>query len=181
MANRQLPSPEELRQLLRYEPETGELIWLERPESAFKSKRAQAISNTHRCGKTAFTTVTDTGYKMAYVDGVSLYAHRVIWAITTGSWPENDVDHINGDRTDNRLVNLRAATRAQNLRNTAKRADNSSGHKGVHWGKARRRWIAEIMCDGKRRQLGRFVNIEDAVSAYDQAAKELFGEFVRSA
>jgi hypothetical protein len=180
MAKRQLPTPEQLRQLLRYEPETGRLFWLPRPLSDFSSPRAHAISAARRSGKEAFITRADTGYMVAPIDGLTLYAHRVIWAIVYGNWPNHDIDHINGDRTDNRISNLREATRAQNSLNTSKHSDNASGRKGVHWSRSRQRWVAEITLNGTKTFLGRFKDIDAASSAYEDAAKRMFGDFARS-
>lgn len=92
-------------------------------------------------------------------------------------WPL--VDHINGDGLDNRRANLREATNAQNMRNKGLYRNNSSGFKGVSWQKECRKWQAGIRLDGTRRHLGLFLVAEDAAAAYDEAARELHGEFAR--
>lgn len=89
------------------------------------------------------------------------------------------VDHVNLDGLDNRRENLRTCTKAENMRNDGIRVNSKSGFKGVHWDKNRQRWVAYITTDGKRKHLGRFDNIEQAVRAYDVAARELHGEFAR--
>lgn len=91
------------------------------------------------------------------------------------------VDHIDGDSLNNRRSNLRVATRSQNAHNSAKRRTNKSGHKGVHWSAGNRRWYVSIRLHGKSRHIGGFHQIEDAVAAYAAAAKELHGEFARTA
>src|ERR1041384_5937819 len=97
MAESQLPSIEHLRQILRYEPETGKLYWLERPVSMFvggpytPSRRA-ASWNARCAGKEAFTYVNSAGYRTGAVDNYLLLAHRVIWALVNGYWPDR-VDH----------------------------------------------------------------------------------------
>jgi len=92
-----------------------------------------------------------------------------------------EVDHVNGDGLDNRRVNLRRSTHAQNLRNTVKRADNTSGLKGVCFHKQCRKWKAQIRLNGKNRHLGLFATSEAAHQAYCTAAAELHGEFARFA
>ena len=95
----------------------------------------------------------------------------------TGKWPENDIDHINVARGDNRFSNLREATRSENLRNRGAQKNNTSGFKGVSWQKSSRKWDARINIHGKVVHLGYFDDPEDAYQAYCQAAKELHGEF----
>lgn len=87
------------------------------------------------------------------------------------------VDHINGDGLDCRMVNLRRATHAENVRNAPRRRDNSSGFKGVSWEKARRSWRARISHGGRKIHLGLYPSPEDAARAYDDRAREFFGEF----
>lgn len=87
------------------------------------------------------------------------------------------VDHINRDPLDNRKANLRASTHSQNSMNKSKQSDNKSGFKGVCWDKNTQKWRADIMVNGIRRFLGRFIEVLDAAKAYNQAAVELHGEF----
>lgn len=106
-------------------------------------------------------------------------AHRLAWLVTHKAWPENDLDHINCDKSDNRIVNLRAATRSQNICNVPVRQDNKVGLRGV----SRRPYgyIARITSGGKRRSLGMFKCPLEAHAAYCRAAKALHGEFARTA
>ena len=94
-----------------------------------------------------------------------------------GTPVEKDTDHINGDKLDNRRSNLRVCTRSQNMANVGKLKNNSSGFKGIHWHVAGENWIAYIKINGKKRHLGCFADIKEAAQAYNEAAKQLFGEF----
>lgn len=112
-------------------------------------------------------------------------AHRLIWAIKTGEWlsSEYDVDHINGNRADNRWINLRKSVRFQNGRNRKQSTANTSGFKGVvrnYESKTGQRWIAQLRVGGKSLYLGYFDNPVDAAIAYDQAAVVHHGEFART-
>ena len=105
--------------------------------------------------------------------------HRVIWALVYGEWPKIDVDHINCVRDDNRLSNLRLATRHQNLANTGVRKTNKLGIKGVHLHKAPDTYRSIIRVRGQRIDLGLFKTPEAAGAAYKAAAEKYFGEFAR--
>lgn len=172
MAKRQLPSPEVLRQLLRYEPDTGKLFWKERPEGP-------AAWNGRFAGKEAISSPDGFGYLHGRVDYIPVRAHRVIFAMVYGYWPEAQVDHINGDRSDNRIENLRGATWSENQRNKGTQSNNKSGAKGVYWNAQRRKWHAQIKVNGDTLYLGRFARLEDARMAYQQAAKDYHGDFAR--
>ncbi len=107
-------------------------------------------------------------------------AHRIAWLLMTGEWPKADIDHRNKNRADNRWVNLREATRSQNLANQGPRPNNTSGLKGVSWDAKNNKWVAQISKDGKARKIGRFQSKDEASAAYCAKAKELFGEFASS-
>lgn len=178
MAKRILPTPEQLRQLLRYEPETGKLFWKKRPLSMFTSNRAGNAWNSRFAGKEALSSAHNTGYFCGGILGKVFLAHRVAWAVYYGEWPREEIDHINGDRKDNRISNLREASRLENSRNAARRSDNSSGLKGV--GVHKGQWRARMRIDGKSRHLGYFPTPEAAHAAYCEAAKKYHGEFART-
>lgn len=172
--------PELLRTLLSYDAKTGVLTWKRRDASICKSKRAASIFNELYAGKEALTAVTSLGYRKGGIFRTSYLAHRVIWALVHGEWPEAGVDHINGDPSDNRLVNLRAASVAQNVWNSRIRTSNTSGFKGVIWFKPKQRWRAEITVLGRQVHLGYFRTPEAAHEAYCAASARLHGEYGRT-
>lgn len=140
MAKKPIPTPEQLRQLLRYEPETGKLFWRVAPLSLFEDCGYPAA---HRCalwngkyaGKEALAyREKDRPYAYGEVFGAKVYAHRAIVAMHDGVWPRV-VDHIDGDKTNNRLSNLRAVTQTENCMNARRRRDNTSGATGVYLGR----------------------------------------------
>lgn len=178
MAKRPLPSPEELRQLLSYDAETGKLFWLPRPREIFATSRAFALWNTRFAGHEAFTSVNNNGYRHGKVFGIGLLASRVIWALQTGAWPTEYIDHRDTDRLNNKWCNLRSATHAENMHNQGRRR-STSGLKGVHWDSRDQKWRAQIMRDGKKHFLGNFTTAEAAHEAYKIAAGRLHGEFAR--
>lgn len=108
-----------------------------------------------------------------------MLVHRIAWLLHYGQWPEGDIDHINGVKTDNRIENLRVGTRASGNHNKGVNRLNSSGFRGVSWDSDRRKWAAQIKIDGKNKRLGRFKDVEDASRAYEAAAKIVHGEFYR--
>lgn len=115
------------------------------------------------------------------MDGVrhSLYVHRLAWALHYGAWPKNEIDHINGVKSDNRLSNLREANRSENQRNVGKKASSSSQLKGASFHKKHRLWRARIRHDGASLHLGWFNSEEAAHAAYAKAANRLHGAFAR--
>lgn len=120
------------------------------------------------------------GYRGGKIFKTRHLAHRIIWAIQKGVHPTGPLDHINGDRMDNRMCNLRAATVAENSRNGAIRASNTSGRKGVTWNRHTKRWQAQIGYAYGKRHLGYFSSLEAAAEAYDRAALELHGDFAKT-
>jgi hypothetical protein len=167
MTNKTLPCPTLLRQLLSYEPETGMLFWKARPISMFNSMRACNAWNGKHLGKPAFISVHVQGYPQGQINRRTIKAHRVIWAMCLGAWPDT-IDHIDGDVTNNRLSNLRNTTQAENNRNASIRSDNKSGQQGVHWNEQRQKWVAVVA--GK--YLGVFNTKSRAIDARKKSEKE---------
>lgn len=176
MAKKALPCPTLLRQLLRYEPETGKLFWKSRPRRMFceghVGDSAHKRWNIRYAGKPALDCLR-RGIRHGSVLGHSLSAHRVAWAIHMGRWPNHEIDHINGDASDNRIENLRDVTHGENLKNMGVRRDNSSGVTGVSFLSKSSRWAAQVSVNGITRSLGTFERIEDAISAREKANQQL--------
>lgn len=164
--------PKIMREYLRYEPDTGKIFWRNVP-----NERNQW--NKQRAGTEAFSFVTEAGYKRGAFKGKSLYAHRVAWVLQTGEWPEEEIDHINADRSDNRFLNLRPVTRAENSRNRKISKGSTSGLKGAHWNSSRGKWESSIKIWGEKISLGYFPTKEAAHRAYCEAAKENHGDYAR--
>lgn len=118
------------------------------------------------------------GYVGVCVDRQILQAHRIIFAMVHGYWPAC-IDHINGDKSDNRLANLREATRSANCWNVGTPRHNSSGVKGVSWSKREQKWRACCNVNKRRHEIGRFPKLDDAVAAVRRFREQHHGEFAR--
>lgn len=116
------------------------------------------------------------GYRQIVFNGKRIPAHKIIWAMAYGSMPDM-LDHINGDRTDNRLENLRPVTKRENNMNKKIRSDNTTGITGVRWHEQRQKWNARIALDGKERSLGMYEKMEDAKMARLKAELIFFKEY----
>jgi len=162
---------ESIRRIFDYNPDTGNLIR--------KNKDNYSHGYKPSCMGKIAGNYNDQGYIRVYVLGNSYRAHRLIWAWVYGYWPENDIDHINGCRSDNRLSNLREATCSENMRNAKKYKSNSSGTTGVVYDKKTDKYVAQIMVNYKKIILGNFYSIELAIKARRKAEEEYFGKFSR--
>lgn len=160
-----LPSSKELWCLFDYLP-SGDLVWKPRGSQSFDTKHA---------GNVVSPNLTPKGYRKVNVCGRYVMAHRVIWKMHHDTDPEV-VDHVNGVRDDNRICNLRGATRDENARNN-RRNLSGTGYKGVIRATKTDRWEARIKVSGRQSHIGTFDTAEDAARAYDAAAVRLHGEF----
>lgn len=173
VAARQIPSQDLLRQLLRYEPETGKLFWLPRAPHHFPNSRPTRLAahcenwNYLHAGKEALCQRCRAGYLRGNLLGITQKAHRVIYVWMTGQEPV-EIDHINGVRDDNRWSNLRNVTTAEQSKNRAKSSLNASGCTGVRKENGCNSWRVQI---GKR-YIGMYPTFEAAVSARLKAEAE---------
>jgi hypothetical protein len=154
---------ERLREVLSCNPETG----LFTCKVSRGNIRAGSIAGIKR----------HDGYIRIYIDGRWYMAHRLIWLHAYGTWPEHEIDHVDGDKTNNRLCNLRLATTSQNNANRPVHKNNKCGFKGVAL--YRGKWRSQIQVDGKNHHLGYFDTAEEAHAAYVAAAEKHFGRFAR--
>lgn len=173
MAALTLPSQDYLRQCFDYDPHSGDLVWRQRPLEHFKLRRVALAWNTQNAGR-LINCRDRFGYRVCSVDKKIRRAHRLIWMLVHNVEPD-EVDHINGDPADNRLLNLRSCTHRENLSNTKRRSDNVSGVKGAYWHSANAKWVVNVL--GK--YVGGYSSLDDAKEAYRAAAEEVFGEFAR--
>ena len=163
--------PELLRELIDYNPETGAMTWLERPESMFPRERLFKMWNTRYANTPALNYLNHHGYLVGWILGRRYQSHRVAWAIHYGEWPDGQIDHINHDRSDNRITNLRVVTNQENHKNMSHRCDNTSGVVGVYWYKRTKKWKAEIRVSGRCIHLGYFKDFDKAVTARKEAER----------
>jgi len=179
------PDIETLRAVIEYNRETGGFVWKRRTADLFEAKGQRSAEgccnnwNARYAGKPALTYIGSHGYKCGNLLGEVRLAHRVAMALMLGHWDFEYVDHINGDKLDNRAENLRHCSNAENLRNLSPRKGGYSKYKGVSWNKGNAKWVASICVDGRNKHLGVFDNEQDAAHAYNLASKEFHGEYGR--
>ncbi|MFT2797431.1 HNH endonuclease [Serratia sp. N21D137] len=154
----------EIMEKLNFDEETGVFTWKVKP-----SRRVVI-------GSVAGTKDTD-GYRKIKVCGKVIPSHRLAWLYVYGGLPKQEIDHINRVRDDNRIINLRLATRSQNAKNKLKSSANTSGFKGVSAISTRGKWVAHIRVDGKNKHIGYYNTPERASIAYRIAAHFYHGNF----
>lgn len=145
----------------------------------FEYQNGTLVRKTTRGGMPTGSTVgyiNSDGYKATRINGKMYLVHRVIYFMAHGSMPEQ-IDHINGKRTDNRIENLRPAKPSENSCNSKIRSTNKSGIKGVNWHKASGKWVAQLYVNGKKMHFGLFDDIAEAAKAIEQARNKHHGEF----
>lgn len=150
----------EVRRLLDYNPSTGVFTRLVR------TSRRINVGDITGCPN-------EKGYLLISLQNRLYRAHRLAWLYVHGEWPPAEIDHIDGNRSNNAISNLRPSTHAQNMQNLAKKSSNSSGATGVHWARNRSKWKAEIGANGSVVRLGSFSSKEEARNAYLAAKAKL--------
>lgn len=154
----QILTAQRLKEVLHYDADTG----------LFTRFPVKGIRGRHCVGS------IPRGYLIIGVDHKIYRAHRLAWLYVYGEWPNDEIDHINGDKVDNRISNLRGATRAQNLQNISKANSNSkSGLRGIRWDSRNNKWRAAIQVEGKSKHLGCFDQAEQAHAVYIEAKRTL--------
>jgi len=154
-----------LKERLHYDPETGVFEWLVKPRSAKKGEIVGGVGKN--------------GYWRIAVDGERYLAHRLAWMYVYGKWPDDEIDHKNGNKLDNRISNLREASRSQNLANTKTRKDSTHGLKGVSFHKRDGKYMTRIMAEKKRIMIGYYLTAEAAHEAYRIASEHYYGDYAR--
>lgn len=149
-------SPDYIRSLLDYDSVRGRLVW--RGVGHAARRPGHIAGSAHK-----------SGYRHITIDRRAYKEHRVVWCWVHGRWPPDEIDHINRDRSDNRVENLREATRSQNAINGPVRRNNATGHNGVS--RRHGRWLARIHIGYKSRFLGYFDSLDDAIAARAIAAQ----------
>jgi hypothetical protein len=158
---------DELKSILHYSPETGVFsAVVDRP----RAKAGEEVG-----------TILPNGYVHIMVRGKFCKGHRLAWFYMTGEWPSEQIDHINGERSDNRWCNLRECSNEQNSLNRRKYRNNSTSVTGVYWHKKSQRYAASIDFNRKRINLGYFDSVEAAAVVRRAAELKYFGEFARAA
>ncbi|MDO8972094.1 MAG: HNH endonuclease signature motif containing protein [Saprospiraceae bacterium] len=151
-----------LHELFGLNTETGELIW----RVSKGSKKQGNIAGS----------INKKGYRCIKIDGRNYKAHRLVWLYTFGSWPKDQLDHIDGNRSNNRLDNLRECTHGENQQNLAPKTGGTSNYPGIYWAKHVQKWQVSIRIKGKSEYLGLFTNELEAAEAY-KLAKQLYHTF----
>jgi hypothetical protein len=176
MAVKELPPPDLLRKVIDYCPDTGRMIWKKRGPELFDApaehlQRVMNAWNSRFSDKAACLRKSTSGYYVSCILGDRYAMHRIAWAMHYGVAPQGQIDHINGDRTDNRITNLRQVTNAENGRNQKMRSTNTTGVTGVYKVNRKKPWIAIIGVNGKNRHLGYYETMQDAAMARKRAER----------
>lgn len=162
MNDRNLIEPSNLHKVLTCDFETGKLYWRHREDCGPRW-------NGRYAGKEAFTCMERWGYMTGRINKTFYKAHRVVWAMMHGEWPTGEIDHINGNRSDNRIENLRVVSKTENAMNAKRRVDNSSGCHGVVWHKGGRKWMVRA----GSKYLGLYPTLGSAIEARMKADIDL--------
>lgn len=160
---------QELREKFHYSPKTGSLTWRAR-------KYSRGYKGVLPGKEVGWPSVA--GYMKVCINYKHYFLHRIIWALVYGEFPRGQIDHIDGDKANNRITNLREADPSQNCANRKLHSNNRHGMKGVtpSYG----RWTARVAFRGKRHHIGTFDTQQEAYAAYLNHAEKIHGEFARA-
>lgn len=158
---------ERLTELLKYDQETGVFTW------------TKVTTNKVACGDRA-GMVSKRGYIVIGIDRLSFTGHRLAWFYVHKQWPIGELDHIDRNRTNNSISNLRPATTAENAHNSGNRKNNTSGIRGVSWDKKYKKWMAKICLNKKQIYIGHFASKLEAAAAYGAAQVVMHPSYVPS-
>jgi len=175
-----LPSKKYLDECFSYDRKTGVFIWKKRPQHHFKDNKTFISINKQRAGNIAGHYKPDSGYLILGIDSNSYRAHRIAWKMVTGRNPPDEIDHIDMNRKNCAISNLRSATGCENARNRKAYSNNKLGIKGVSFNKKYGKYQVEIMRDRIKYNLGYYDNKEDAKKAYDEGAIKYHKDFSRT-
>lgn len=154
---------EEIERRLRYDPMTGKV---HRRTAEGGSKPGNIVGCLGR-----------SGYLYARILGKCFLVHRLAWMLHHGEWPEYEIDHKNGIKTDNRIANIRPCDRSQNMWNSKTRADNTTGYKGITFSSLHGKYRARIQLNGKRLHIGLFKTPEEAARKIAEHREAVHGKF----
>lgn len=160
-----------LKECLHYDPETGVFTWLERPRHHFKRQNEWVFWNRFRRPRNP-ARINVRGYAIISINYQKYGAHRLAFLYMVNEWPKGEVDHIDHCKTNNKWSNLRSVSVQENHRNMKPNRLNTSGFMGVSYLKRRAKWEAHITVNGKKKTLGAFDDIKDAVDARREANKK---------
>ena len=149
-AVRSRPIPDGINESLRYCADSGKVFW---------------VKSSGPCARIGFEAgyLNPDGYRRVTFNGRMFMTHRVVWLLIHNEWPDGEIDHIDGNRANNRIENLRVVTQSQNLRNKKSKKGSTSGNNGVHFDARCKKWRVQIRMNGTVHHLGLFESKESAV------------------
>ena len=183
MATKNDPTAECIRQILDYNPKTGIFVWKRRSPNVFKDgghsrEHKCAVWNTKFAGKNA-GTINNKGYGSIVIRGIAMAAHRLAFLYVNDIYPNDQIDHIDGNRSNNKISNLREAVNGQNRNNAKLQKNNTSGDKNVHYCKSAKKWLVRFNINEKKITVFRSRDLELSALVASEWRDYLHGEFAR--